>query len=80
MGLGSPGGGAAVAGVARRPLGAAATEDAAALQQRAQPEQEDREHDYRKGKEDYYECLKHPWLILPLADTWDSGFASTDMD
>ena len=80
MGLGSPGGGAAVAGLARGPLGAAATEDATAFQEGAEPEQEDREHDYRKGKEDYYECLKHPWLILPLAGAWHSGFASADVD
>ena len=80
MRLGSPGGGAAVAGVANRPLGAATPQHAAALQQRAKPEQEDGQHDHRKGEEDDYECLQHPRLILPPAGTGHSGFASAEVD
>ena len=71
--------GATVAGVSDGSLGAATPQHAAALQERAEPEQEDREHDHRKGKEDDYEGLKHPRLILPPAGAWHSGFASAEV-
>ena len=58
--------GTAVAGVARRPIHAAAPEDAAALQDRAEPEEEDGQRDHREGEEDDPECLPH-FAVHPTA-------------
>lgn len=57
----------ALAGVSHRPIHAAAPQDAAALQNRAKSEEEDRERDHRQGEEDDPERLPHlGWIVSPL--------------